>query len=348
MKRDFWRGKKVLVTGHTGFTGAWMARWLVREGAEVCGLALPPETAPDLYSQLRLDAQLRSEIFDIRDNDKVNALVNDFRPEFICHLAAQSLVRKSYKQPQMTWATNVMGTLNILEAIRNAEISATTCIVTSDKVYKNNETGDYFDEQAPLGGDDPYSSSKAAVEILTAAWRKSYFGEKSYLVTARAGNIVGGGDWSEDRLVPDIVRAIAQETPLVLRNPDATRPWQHVLDAVAGYLLYLEKASVGGVSNSLNFGPSDTTSVTVQEVCHMMIDHFDAPIKVAVERDDSMKEKRSLGLNVSRVEDELGWKTQLGMSETIKWTCDWYAQYQAGEPALDLVDSQLDRYWGLS
>jgi len=273
-QRAFWRGRRVLLTGHTGFKGSWLAFWLTELGAQVTGIALPPETEPNLFDQLELAQRLEHRLGDLRDPDVLAELVTETQPEVVLHLAAQPLVRRSYVEPASTWATNVMGTIHLLEALRRLETPCAAVLITTDKVYRNNEWLYGYRENDPLGGHDPYSASKAAAEIAIASWRSSFCGPGAHqtphlrIATARAGNVIGGGDWAADRIVPDAIRALAAGQPIPVRNPLATRPWQHVLDCLAGYLLYaqtLEEREI--VADALNFGPPLTTpSITVAEL----------------------------------------------------------------------------------
>ena len=271
IERAFWRDRRVLLTGHTGFKGAWLALWLERLGAQVFGLALPPTIpSPRGFPNWR-PRRSRSRIGDIRDAGVVARAVQEARPQIVIHMAAQALVRRSYRAPVETFATNVMGTAHLLDSLRGAEGLQAVLVVTTDKVYRNDGNGHPFAEDDPLGGADPYSASKAAAEIVVASMATSFFGGKG-VATARAGNVIGGGDWSEDRLIPDIWRAVKAGKPLRLRNPEATRPWQHVLDPLAGYLRYAERLASGAdVPKALNFGPLPGDALTVAEIADAML-----------------------------------------------------------------------------
>jgi CDP-glucose 4,6-dehydratase len=273
IERAFWRGRRVLLTGHTGFKGAWLALWLEQLGAEVVGLALPPDTEPALYSLLAPIIGLRSRVGDIRDPVMLAQAVSEARPQIVIHLAAQALVRRSYRRPVETFGINVMGTALLLDSLRAVADLQAVLVITTDKVYRNSGRGEPFGEDDPLGGGDPYSASKAAAELATASMAASFFAGRGVAVaTARAGNVIGGGDWSEDRLIPDIWRAVHSGAPLRLRNPQATRPWQHVLEPLAGYLRYAERlASGANVPRALNFGPPLGDVATVAEVADAML-----------------------------------------------------------------------------
>ncbi len=342
---SFWHGKRVLLTGHTGFKGAWLHLWLNRLGAEVTGLALAPDQNPALFTLL---GNSSSDFTDIRDEDAVSALIQQANPQIVIHLAAQALVPRSYRDPVDTFNTNIMGTINLLEALR--ETSPTIVLnVTSDKVYQNRETGNAFTEIDSLGGDDPYSASKAASEIVTNAYAKSFLEREGILVaTARAGNVVGGGDFSENRLIPDIWRAVKSGQALELRYPDATRPWQHVLEPLEGYLLYCEKLAIeSGTPRSLNFGPDAEGSAPVRKIADIMITALDGkPWRQA--EGTFAPEKQALALDTSLAQKTLGKVSRLGLIETLNWTAAWYRAYSNGEDILEVTNTQLDAYLELS
>ena len=315
MDRGFWNGRRVLLTGHTGFKGAWAALLLRRLGAEVDGIALAPDTSPSLYELARPLDEARSRIIDIRDRAALRRAVSDVRPDVVIHMAAQALVRRSYREPAETVATNVQGTVNLLEALRESpEPPSAILVVTSDKVYRNEEGAVAFAESAALGGDDPYSASKAAAEILIRSWAKSFFEAAGVpLATARAGNVLGGGDFSEDRLVPDVWRAVAANRDLVLRYPDATRAWQHVLDAIAGYLTYVQCLCGSGlcgpgaaeIPRSLNFGPSQDEGMTVRTVAEAMFEALGAEARIVTE-ESQLAEKAALAIDSRLARQAIG------------------------------------------
>jgi CDP-glucose 4,6-dehydratase len=269
----FWAGKRVLVTGHTGFKGSWLTLWLSQMGAEVTGVALPPDGAPNHFSMARVAEVCRSEIIDLRDANEMHLIISETKPDIVLHLGAQALVRRSYRDPAGTFATNVQGTVNLLDALAEAGSARAILVVTSDKVYANDESGRAFREEDKLGGHDPYSLSKAASEHVVAAYRAARFANSgTAIATARGGNVIGGGDYSEDRIVPDIVRAARSDQPLVLRNPKATRPWQHVLDCLAGYLVFAEILATGGdYPQALNIGPDPTQPITVSDIADVLL-----------------------------------------------------------------------------
>lgn len=341
LQRDFWRGRRVLLTGHTGFKGAWAARWLTRLGATVYGFSLPPETHPSLHAQLK--TPLAGEwLADLRDAAVLEAALTDSKPEIVLHLAAQALVPASYRDPLGTWTSNVIGTLNLLEAMRCYPQPLTAVIVTTDKVYANNESGAAFPEEAPLGGDDPYSASKAATEIAVHSWVKSFFAGRHKVGTARAGNVIGGGDWSADRLIPDIVRAAQKQDSVILRRPEATRPWQHVLDPVHGYLMYAEAlhARKAGLPASLNFGPLQDQRISVGEIATRLTEAFSAPAW-RHEPQPGIGEKGVLALDASKAANALGWQPQFATQAALDVTVAWYRDWLAGGDPAALTDRQI-------
>ncbi|WP_456684561.1 CDP-glucose 4,6-dehydratase [Bradyrhizobium sp. P5_C11_2] len=344
-----YRGVRVLVTGHTGFKGAWLASCLLRDGAEVAGLALAPE--PDrfnLFRDLDLGSRMRSEIVDIRDFDAVQTALGGFRPEIVFHLAAQSLVRRSYADPLGTFAVNAIGTAHVLEAARHTETVRAVVCVTSDKCYENREWVWGYRETDPLGGKDPYSASKAAAEIVASSYRQTLLtGSGLRLATARGGNVIGGGDWSEDRLVPDLVRAIRARAPLVLRHPEAVRPWQHVLELLHGYLLLGERLLAGddGAAGAWNFGPPRASEVTVRRLVEQALAAWGGePIPVVIEP-ATVAEASILKLDTAKAEANLGWRPSLDFASTVQKTMIWYRSY-CEEPtaARDLVETQIAAY----
>jgi len=347
-RADFWRGKRVMLTGHTGFKGAWMALRLQQLGALVTGFALAPDSRPNLFDLLAPWSGLASEVGDIREADAIRRAVGACDPEIVVHMAAQSLVRRSYRQPAETFAVNVLGTLNLLAALgRRPRV---VLVVTSDKVYDNQETGRPHGEGDPLGGDDPYSASKAATELAVHSWRQSFApAGKPALATARAGNVIGGGDWAEDRLVPDVVRAAAAGRPVVLRYPAAVRPWQHVLDVVDAYLLYAERlAGDGAVPAALNFGPLDPEPLPAAKLVERL--------QRALQRNEGWQqasakappEKQYLALDVGLAMRTLDWRPRLAVAEALDWTAGWYADYLRGADMRAVSAAQIERFAGLA
>ncbi len=345
----FWADRRVLLTGHTGFKGAWTALWLSRMGAIVTGVSLEPETTPNLFSLLGELPGLTSRYLDIRDAVTVRAAVAAASPELVIHMAAQALVPQSYREPVATFAVNVMGTAHVLDALRGSPGLRAVLVVTSDKAYRNDDSGQAYREADPLGGDDPYSASKAATEMVVSAWRQSYLGPQGVAVgSARAGNVVGGGDWSLDRLIPDLWRAARANKPVTLRFPQATRPWQHVLEAIGGYLAYVQHLAsdpVGSVP-ALNFGPAPGCSLTVAEVAEIMSLGLGSGAWVGADGDCSA-EKMSLRLDPAGAWHALGWRTRLTMSETLAWTGAWYNAFDSGADMPAFSGRQIDAYTAL-
>jgi CDP-glucose 4,6-dehydratase len=341
---DFWPGRRVLLTGHTGFKGAWLHLWLRTLGAEVVGFALAPATSPHLWGIVGDDA--RSIIGDIRDPGRVRDAVAAVDPQIVIHMAAQALVRDSYRDPLATYATNAMGTAIVLDACRAARNLGAVIIVTSDKVYENHGAGRPFVEDDRLGGHDPYSSSKACAELITASFRDSYYSEGPPIASARAGNVIGGGDWSAERLIPDCVRALQAGAPVRLRYPDAVRPWQHVLEPLAGYLA-LAQALVEAphtAPRAVNFGPDPASFCAVRDVVETFSARFDG--RPGWERDTAPHpvEAGALTLSSTLAERALDWRPALTIDESLSWTADWYRAYAAGQDMLAFTKAQLAQY----
>ena len=348
LRPGFWAGRRVLLTGHTGFKGAWAARWLHRLGADVTGLALAPESEPNLFELVRPTMRIRSAVVDLRDGVAVREVVQQCDPEVVIHMAAQALLPRSYRIPVETWSTNVIGTVTLLDALRDRSSLKAIVVVTSDKVYANEQGVRLFVEDDALAGDDPYSGSKVAVEIAVKTWRASFAKPGPPIVTVRAGNVIGGGDWAPDRLIPDLVRAIAAQHPLQLRNPDATRPWQHVLDPVAGYLLFAEHVAAGErLPDALNFGPPIQDTRTARDMVERLFAAFGKPAEWRHEPQPSIPEKQTLALDASLARQTIGWRPRLGIDEAIDWTVEWYAAHSSGADVALLTDTQIARYEAL-
>jgi CDP-glucose 4,6-dehydratase len=325
---SFWRGRRVLITGHTGFKGAWLSLWLVNAGARVTGLALPPDTSPSLFDQLGLAGELDHRIGDIRDPGAVAAVVAEVSPDAVFHLAAQSLVLRGYREPVATWATNVMGTVHVLEALRALDKPCAAVLVTTDKVYQNQEWEFGYRETDPLGGHDPYSASKAATELAVACWRRSYLNGASpaRIASARAGNVIGGGDWSENRIVPDMIRALSAGLPIKLRNPRAVRPWQHVLEPLGGYLLLarrLLESDEPRYQDAFNFGPAADAERSVRELVEESLRHWPGSYEDASDP-DTPHEAGRLALSIDRARSRLGWTPRWDFGRSVRETMAWY------------------------
>jgi CDP-glucose 4,6-dehydratase len=349
---SFWRGKRVLVTGHTGFKGAWLGTWLERLGAEIFGLSLPPESERSLCRLIGLEERIAFRHADIRDAMMVQESVAGFAPEIVLHLAAQSLVRRSYQDPSGTFATNVMGTVNLLEAVRATPSVRAVLIVTSDKCYENREWLWPYRETDPLGGADPYTASKAGAELAAQAWRHSFFGagQPVAVATARAGNVIGGGDWAEDRLIPDCIAALAAGRPIEIRNPHATRPWQHVLDPLAGYLTLAERLHEEGqaFARAWNFGPATDDIRPVGALADAVVARWGEGARWRATGGEGPHEAGLLAVDASLARARLGWAPRLALDAALDWTVDWYRRQNAGESAASLVAEQIAAYEALA
>ena len=344
----FWRGKRVLLTGHTGFKGSWAAIWLREFGAEVTGLALAPDQSPSLFELAGVEGLTQSLIVDLRDAGAVEAALADRDFDLVLHMAAQPIVRTAIADPVATFASNVMGTVHLLQALRAQRDLKAVLAITSDKVYANAETGRAFAEGDALGGKDPYSASKAASEIAVQSFAKSYFDPAGVpLATARGGNVIGGGDFSPDRIVADIVRAARAQRPVVLRHPEATRPWQHVLDCVAGYLVYLQAlASDPTTPRAMNFGPKPGgRAVSVGELASLGVEALGAQ-PWRHEPDPFSLEARSLAIDASLARRALGFESRHDAPEAVALTMDWYRRNADGGDALALCRIQIADYEG--
>lgn len=348
MFSDFYKSRRVLITGHTGFKGSWLSLWLSHSGAKVCGYSLAPNTKPHLFETLDIAGKIeKSVISSILDRDMLQKTFNDFKPEIVFHLAAQPLVRLSYAEPVLTYETNVIGSLNVLEAARKCGTVKAFVNVTTDKCYENKETGKNFEEDDPFGGYDPYSSSKGCVEVMSASYRRSFLqSEDCYaMATARAGNVIGGGDWAADRLVPDCVRSINNGIKIEIRNPVAVRPWQHVLEPLSGYILLGEKLYMEGkkYAEGFNFGPNEDSVLTVAEVAQKIVGYYGKG-EVVVHKRDDLHEAGLLMLSIKKAARVLGWRPTLTAEEAIKNTVEWYRRFYDGEEMTDFTLKQIDEY----
>lgn len=344
MNKEFWRGKKVLVTGHTGFKGAWLSLWLSQLGARVYGFSLPAEPL-SLYHLVNIKADLESEFLgDITHFETFRTFIQSTQPDIILHLAAQSLVHKSYREPLSTFETNIMGTAHLLESGRGLSNLKSIVVVTTDKVYENKEQGQAFKESDPVGGHDPYSTSKACAELITASYIKSFIqkNEKFNVATARAGNVIGGGDFCENRLVPDLVRALKNSTLLEIRSPQSIRPWQHVLEPLSGYLELAEKLAYDShVSGAWNFGPHTEAERSVHEVVKILQKFFPILQVEIITTKPSLHEAQTLKLDIAKATSNLAWKPRLDFEQTIQWCASWYQNYLVRK--MDLKQMTLDQ-----
>lgn len=346
----FWKGKKVFLTGHTGFKGGWLSLWLASMGAKVTGYALAPNTTPNLFDILAIDSLLeKSHISDIRDLSSLQKAMSEAKPDVIIHMAAQPLVRYSYANPVETYATNVMGTVHVLESTRTINSVRATIVVTTDKCYENKEWVWGYRENEPMGGYDPYSNSKGCAELVTSAYRQSYFSgpnSTNHVASARAGNVIGGGDWSEDRLIPDAIKAFEANKPLMIRNPLATRPWQHVLEPLSGYLILAKKLYEQGsdFASGWNFGPDDKDNRSVQEVINLLIASWGESAGWVKEGSEHPHEANLLKLDCSKVHSQLGWLPQWNLETATQKIVEWQKAYQAKKNMQEVSLAQINQY----
>ena len=356
MNPIFWHGKKVFLTGHTGFKGGWLSLWLQSLGADLTGFALSPPTNPSLFEQARVADGMHSKIGDIRNLEWLQAEIQKAQPEIVLHLAAQPLVRYSYENPIETYSTNVMGTVNMLEAIRSTSSVKSVVIVTTDKCYENREWVWPYRESEAMGGHDPYSSSKGCAELVVAAYRSSYFNPFEYkqhgvgIATARAGNVIGGGDWSKDRLIPDILNAINLGTSVQLRNPNAIRPWQHVLEPLHGYLTLAEKLYDDGqnFSDAWNFGPEQADCISVLDIANKLIEISGSKSNIEIERnDDQPHEARLLRLDITKAKNFLDWRPYLNINTALRLTANWSQFHSKNDELRNITLLQIKSYQDL-
>lgn len=344
----FWHGKRVLITGHTGFKGGWLALWLSKLGADLTGIALSPGTQTNLFQLAEIGSLVDSHIVDLRDADSVSQLVTRAEPDIAFHLAAQPLVRASYRDPLGTFSTNVQGSANLLEAVRNTTSSKVVVAVTTDKVYRNEDQIYPFREDDHLGGHDPYSASKAAAEIVIASYRDSYFASRGIgLASVRAGNVIGGGDWSEDRLIPDAVRSWNEGVPLEVRRPDATRPWQHVLEPLAAYLCLAEQLWVDpSIAGAYNIGPEAHEVATVRKVIELARAAYSRGEVVFAKQSKGPHEAGLLSLEISKARKDLGIEPRWSLETSIQFTMNWYHEQAKGAAARDLCYADIEAFEG--
>lgn len=349
---NFYRGKRILVTGHTGFKGSWLSIWLNELGAEVVGVGLDPSTEKDNFVLSGISNRIKADIrADIRDGERMKEIFAEYKPEIVFHLAAQPLVRLSYDIPVETYQTNVMGTINILEAIRATDSVKVGVMITTDKCYENKEQIWGYRENEPMGGYDPYSSSKGAAEIAIASWRRSFFNPNEYekhgksIASVRAGNVIGGGDWALDRIIPDCIRALEAGRPIDIRSPKAIRPWQHVLEPLGGYLLLAKKMweSPTEYCEGWNFGPRAESITTVWEVAQKVIENYGCGELRDLSDPNALHEAKLLMLDISKAKFRLGWEPRMNIDRTISMTIDWYMNYRSVNP-YELCVRQIKQY----
>jgi len=347
MNPDFWRGKRVFLTGHTGFKGSWLSLWLQSMGAQLQGLALDPPTTPNLFTEARVGAGMASTIGDIRDLATVQQAMAAFQPDIVLHMAAQPLVRLSYVEPVETYATNVMGTVHVLEAARRAGSVRAIVNVTTDKCYENKEWFWGYREDEPMGGYDPYSNSKGCSELVTSAYRRSFFQKEGIaLASGRAGNVIGGGDWAADRLVPDILRAFERQQPVVIRNPHSTRPWQHVLEPLSGYLTLAEQLWEHGqaYAEGWNFGPTDDDARPVQWIVERLVQAWGEGARWQLDGADHPHEAGYLKLDISKAKHRLGWRPSWHLDTALDKIVQWHQAWLAQQDVQALCLAQIQQY----
>ncbi len=349
---SFWKGKSVFLTGHTGFKGGWLSLWLQTLGARVTGYALAPPSEPNLFQLAGIDRLVFSVIGDIRDGERLGRTLTAAEPEIVIHMAAQPLVRESYQLPVETYATNVMGTVNLLEAVRHCPSVRVVVNVTTDKCYDNRDPDHAFGEDEPLGGYDPYSNSKACSELVTAAWRSSYFNPAEYdrhkvaVATARAGNVIGGGDWARDRLIPDCISALTANRPIRIRNPQAVRPWQHVLEPLSGYMLLARRLYEQGCeyAEGWNFGPDAGDCWPVERVVRRLCEKWGEDSRFDIDKGSHPHEAGCLRLDITKAKTRLGWQPRWGIEQALNATIDWVQGYRSGNDAAEICRAQIEAF----
>ena len=352
MNPSFWQGKRVLLTGHTGFKGSWLSIWLQSMGTELTGFSLLPPTDPNLFEIGEVSKNMNSVIGDIRDLNKLQHVFNECRPEIVIHMAAQPIVRHSYQNPVDTFSTNVMGTVHLLEAVRKNPYVKAVVNITTDKCYENKEWIWGYRENETLGGLDPYSNSKACAELVSSSYRDSFFnlnnltGHGVALATARAGNVIGGGDWAQDRLIPDILSALEQNQKVNIRNPQSIRPWQHVMEPLCGYLTLAEHLFEDGFrfAEAWNFGPNDEDSKTVRWVVELLASLYDGQLEWQHDSEQNPHEANYLKLDISKARSRLNWKPRMNLLEALGLVVDWSKKFKAGSNMREITLAQINAY----
>lgn len=345
--KGFWKGRRVFVTGHTGFKGSWLCLWLHELGAEVKGFALEPPTSPSLFNEARVAELVESEIGDIRDLERVTQSIHNFRPDILIHMAAQPLVRYSYDAPIETYAVNVLGTAHVLEAAKMCVSVKSVVSVTTDKCYENKEWVWAYRENEPMGGHDPYSSSKGCAELVTASYRQSFYEQKGIgLASARAGNVVGGGDWALDRLIPDILRAFQKDQPVIIRSPDAVRPWQHVLEPLSGYLTLAQRLfeKPGNFAEGWNFGPNEEDAKPVSWILDRMVDAWPGSSWQLDQATNNPHEANYLKLDISKAKSKLNWQSTWDLKYTLENIVKWHRQWLSGDDMQAFSKNEINEF----
>lgn len=352
MNQNFWKDKKVLVTGHTGFKGSWLSIILKKFGSQVIGFSKDIPTKPSMYEIANVNDGIQNVIGNVNESTRIAKVIKEYKPEIVIHMAAQAIVRESYINPSETFLTNIMGTVNVLDAIKNSESVRVSIIVTSDKAYKvKKEHGKYL-ENDPMGGYDPYSSSKGCAELVTSSYRNSFFNPEKFsehkvaIASVRAGNVIGGGDWGADRLIPDIVRGFQNKSMIKIRNPNATRPWQFVLDLLFGYMELAEKMWNQGdkFSEEWNFGPTFNEEKSVKWIVEFMKKQIHEKINFELENNVQPHETKYLRLDCSKAKEQLGWKSKMNAENTLLWTVNWYKEYLKNGKMKEFTERQVDEY----
>lgn len=351
MDQSFWKHKKVLITGHTGFKGSWLSLLLSYLGAEVTGYSLKPPSEPSLYEEAKINDLIHCIKGDVRSYEDLQHSIQQNRPDIVFHMAAQSLVRPSYDDPVTTYSTNVMGTVNLLEAVRHTESIKVVVNITSDKCYENKEWLWGYRENEPMGGHDPYSNSKGCAELVTSAYRNSFFDspDSPALATARAGNVIGGGDWAQDRLIPDIIRALINNESIIIRNPKAIRPWQHVLEPLNGYLMLAEKLweNGQGFAEGWNFGPRDEDSKPVSWIVEYLAESWTPQGKWKIDHQNQPHEAHHLKLDCSKAKNRLNWIPLMNLEQSLEWILLWHSQFHQGKDTREITLEQIEKYYRL-
>ncbi len=356
MNEKFWDKKKVLITGHTGFKGSWLSLWLQKFNANVIGFSKSVPTNPSLFESAKVENGMTSIIGNICNYDKIEETINEFKPEIVIHMAAQAILRESYANPIETYATNVMGTVNLLESIRKIGNVKVILNVTTDKCYEPNIISNGYLETDRLGGYDPYSNSKACSELITASFRNSFFNLKENqkkgvaLATCRAGNVIGGGDWGKDRLIPDIMKGILDNNLIKIRNPNSTRPWQHVLDPLNGYLTLIEKLWLSGskFSEAWNFGPLENDEKSVKWIVEKITEQYSKNIRWDIDNNTNPHEEDHLRLNCNKANSRLNWLPKLNLEQGLEWTIEWYKKYEQNYNIREITEQQIEKFQKLS
>ena len=352
MNLDFWKDKKILLTGHTGFKGSWLSLWLQKLSVDLVGYSKSVPTKPSLYELSHAEDKMISVMGDVCDLNKLNEVIHEYKPEIIIHMAAQSLVQESYKNPIETYATNVLGTVNIMQAIRGVNCVRVLINVTSDKCYENNGLERGYNESDPMGGFDPYSSSKGCAELVTASFRNSFFNPAEYekhrtaIATVRAGNVIGGGDWAQNRIIPDIMKGILEKTTVKIRNPNAVRPWQFVLEPLHGYMLLAEKLWYEGskFSEGWNFGPDHNDVRSVSWLVEKLSQLWNTQINLEYDKEGFHHETNTLKLDCTKAKQKLGWQPKMNLELGLKFVVEWYKHYELGNDIREITEQQIKEF----